>query len=1155
MSSRLQVHTSNRVEALVDALATLFEEAPASPFQHDTVVVHSRGFERWIGMELAQRLGICANLWFPFPDELVARCAHVVLGESVDLEVWTARRLTWALLDALDAELDADALAPIRAYFDAGHPVARGRRRWQLAQASASLFERYALYRPALVATWSGLADCVAVPRARGIRRQDAPAHSTGRPLSLPSPGGVAAGSSTPAAVQRALKSDLGRSLLQPKGEDAWDAALWRRCASSQLDLATAVERIGAALSGGDRDLTALGARVAVFSVTTLPPLYLRLLDALSRWLPVHVFALAPSEGLWSQISAARGRLVGLPELPRAQELRIATVNPLLRSMGQLARDFQVGLESLPRGYELASSGYVEPGVDTLLRRIQTDLLHDRPPRRQVLRQDDDSVQIHSCHGALRQVEVLREVLLSLLEDPTLEPRDIIVMAPDIETLAPLVEAVFSEEPEGREGDGPPALPWSIGDRGVRQSNPAAHVLLSLLELARSRMDAPSVLDLLAQVPVRERFGIAEDELPQIREWVVGAGVRWGADAAYRARFEQAPTDEYTWRLGLDRLLVGQAALDPDDMVLGATPHGEIEAMDGRTLLGRFADYVETLLQWVPTLVDARSMGGWRRSLVEALGAMASFPGEHQVPERRVVDGLDELAEHAAAAGFDKPLDLHTVHTMLSGRFDSREPGRGFLTGGVTFCQLVPMRAIPFRVVCLLGMDDGAFPRATSHLGFDRIAREPRMGDRSTREDDRALFLEAICSARDHLIITYSGRRSEDDGVRPPAVPVSELTDLVDAMVGDATAIWQQHPLHAFGVQEFQPQPGRAGRPFSHDTRQLAAARAWASARRDPERRPPFFSQPLSPLQPPLIRLDRLVAFFQAPIKSLLNRRLDVWWRDAEDEVLAREPVEWDALQDWKVRDRLVARLLSGVSAARLEPDALLTWLRAANLLPLGVPGDVVFEERLAEARAIAGAVEERRAGARLPSVDVSRAFEGVRVEGRVADVYPGGHVTWRAGSVRSKHKLALWIEHLAACAAGWQGESVTVGKGKPAIFGAVPPDLAVGELHFLVDAYVYGQAAPLLFFPQACETWWWRVKGAPGSEQAEMRAADAVRERSWGRRYSDEPSPYTRRVLGRRCPYDHPMPLDDLVFDPRFEPRALGWRIWNNLQAYARRP
>lgn len=845
-------------------------------------------------------------------------------------------------------------------------------------------------------------------------------------------------------------RPDQAEAWGEAEPDEPWEAPLWRAVEDrlGATHMAAWAERLRG------RHLPPTASRTLLFTVTTLPPLALRTLARLAGDQPIHLFALHPSPTAWE---------------------RAAPEHPMLASLGTLASAFRA-LALSTEGVEHHLIEAPPPARDSLLHAIQADL-HEDTLRPYTPDADDRSVQLHSCSSPLRQVQVLRDRLLEALDEPGLEPRDILVMTPDVEIYAPLVQAVFGDGAEAwssREAHpaGFPSLPFRLADRGVRAQNEAADALLGLLDLAGSRLTAPEVFAFLALDPVRERFGLAASDLPRARELLIEAGARWGADASHRAREGLPADDRFTWRFAIDRLLLGQALSDPGRaMLLDHAPGCDVESLEDRRILGGLVDFLESLLAQVQGLTAPREPAAWFVAVSDALDALLPEEPERSWQFTQVTSVLDELLRQAQASSFRDAVDLRTLRTLLSDRFAAREPGRGFLAGAITVCQLVPLRSIPFRVVCLLGIDEGVFPRVQSRPGYDRMALDPRPGDRNAGIDDRALFLEAIQSARQTLILTCTGRSEQSGRELPLAVPIAELVDTVRAM-GGPTAVSQITTRHA--LQPWSPQLFEAP-PSSFDRRMLEAARAWREGRQTPVPVPLRFGSALpTPGELPAeLELDAFVRFWRHPPSDLVKRRLGLSMYEDETELGAELPFALDGLGLWQVKRELIDEALAGRAAPTFAERAP----RGADL-PMGTPGRILLDDQIGQVDAFIDAVRPSLSEPH-PPIDLDLPGE-IRLTGRLHGLFASGRSVLQPGRVHPRQLLRLWIEHLALHASGWTGSSTLIGPYGGRRLQTLPRERAIEYLTTLCRGMHRGTREPLLFWADASHDALMGASGGP---------------------------------------------------------------------------
>jgi exodeoxyribonuclease V gamma subunit len=1057
----LHVHRAERADGLVEALRALLAEPPDDPFATEVVSVPTRGMERWLSQRMSDRLGaspgradgVCANVAFPAPRRLVGDAVAVASGIEADTDPWLPERAVWPLLEVVDACLHEPWLADLCAHLGGagdGADLVKRARRLATLRHLAELFDRYALHRPDLLLGWAR-GDDGAVP-----------------------------------------------------AEHRWQAELWRRL-RERIAVPDLAERVAGACARLREDpaILDLPPRLSIFGLTRLPAGQVRVLRALADGRDVHLFLLHPSPELWRRVAEA---IAGWPPVVRRAEDPTATLpaSRLLASWGADAREMQLVLGAAAHADHHHPVGH---RADTLLGRIQADVRADREPpgpplpgvpdARPLLDPADRSLRVHACHGRARQVEVLRDAILHLLEeDPTLEPRDVIVMCPDIETFASLIQATFGagEVAEdfvfGRdvsqsdtsqdyltvpEDVRPPDLRVRLADRALRQTNPVLGVVARLIELAGERVTASQVLDLVDREPVRRRFDLDDDDLARIERWVADSGIRWGLDAEHRAPFKLDALGAGTWRAGLDRVLVGVAMTEAGQRLFeGVLPLDDVDS-GAIELAGRFAELVDRLGAALDALGAAQDVAGWTGALATAVDALTAVT-RRDAWQRAELDRL--LSDVTAEAGANATrLALPEVRMLLAERLQGRPTRANFRTGHLTICTLMPMRSVPHRVVCLLGMDEGVFPRKSPRDGDDLALRDPHVGDRDPRSEDRQLLLDALMSATDRVIATYTGNDERTNTQRPPAVPLNELLDVADRTVRTPEGaardrVVVRHPLQPFDPRNFAPGALVEGTPWSFDAVTLEGARALQG---DRVRMDVFLPGPLPPPDAPVVELADLVRFAERPVRAFLRGRLGITVGEFDDEVSDALSVELDGLGEWSVGSRLVEGVLGGAELG----DCVRAEMARGTLPPGLLARPVIARMRPIVEEIAAAARELLEPGAHPGSVDVRVALaDGRRIGGTVAGVCGDVLRTVTYSRLSARHRIAVWVRLLALTAAHPDRpfQAVTVGRARSgAPDGArvtlsrsrpIGAERARVGLERLVDLWERGMREPL---PLAC--------------------------------------------------------------------------------------
>lgn len=874
----------------------------------------------------------------------------------------------------------------------------------------------------------------------------------------------------------------------------SWQAPLWQALVE-RIDADPPHVRHAKTIARLQESPTDLPTRLSLFGHTRLPVTEVELLTALATHHDLHLWLPHPSDHLWHSLAGQKG------VLPRRADTSHRDVgHPLLATLGRDLRELQRTLPVPDTDEFLTGTTY----PDTLLGWLQSDIAANavRPTGR-THRPDDRSVQVHSCHGPARQIDVLREVLLGLLaDDPTLEPREILVMCPDIETYAPLITAGFGLGDVVSGAHPAHKLRVRLADRALVQTNPLLSVAAQLLTLAGGRATASEVLNLAESAPVRARFGFTDDDLDAITAWVREANIRWGFDQEHRRPYGVEFLHN-TWRFGIDRVLSGVAMSDDSHAWLDTTLPLDDVSSNRVELAGRFADLVDKLHHAVDQLSGSRPLTDWLEALTAGIDTLAL--ADEDWPATQVQREFAEIADNAGAT--QTLLRLSDIRALLDRHLAGRPTRANFRTGTLTVCTMVPMRSVPHRVVCLVGLDDGVFPRLGATDGDDALARDPLTGERDIRSEDRQLLLDAIGSATQTLVITYTGANEYSGQPRPPAVPLAELLDTLSITTEQPVDAVTEHPLQPFDIRNVIPGEMVPGEPFTFDPSALTAARASTGQRAE---RPPFFADPLPAPPADDVALEDLTRFFNDPVKGFF-RALDYTLPWDVEGVSDEMPVDIDALEEWTVGDRMLGDILRGMTPAGAQQAE---WRRGT--LP---PGQLGWRRAIALrdqcALLATEALRYRGADGQAYDVDVDLGT-GRRVTGTVSPVFGERLVSVTYSKLDGKHLLQSWIP-LLALAAGYPARdwsAVCIGRPRrgntPRIEGLGQPDNPVELLADLVTIYDAGRREPLPLPVKTSYAWAaarhagddpereagfrWRSNRYPGEDEQPAHV------RAWGR-------------------------------------------------------
>lgn len=1092
----------NRLEELRALLVAWMRRHPLAPLENETILVQSSGIAQWLKLALAATpdaneteggLGIAAALDVMLPARFIWRVYRTVLGDLPETSPFDKAPLSWRLYRLLErltgeAPLQAsdthfEALAPLRDFLAVDGLEAAPRRRYQLAERLADLFDQYQVYRADWLAAWGQGRDI--------LIRHD------GKPAALPASQGWQP------VLWRALQADV-------RDEYGPDAPWLLQASRAEVHRAF-LERAGQAEDRPPERLANLRAvglprRVIVFGLSSLPRQMLEVLEAIAPVCQVMLFVLNPCRHYWGDIIEGRD-LFRRPYRRRSERKAPTDLDesewhlhghPLLAAWGKQGRDYlrlldehddRARYEPYFQSHSLKIDLFDSPGADCLLHQLQDDILELRPLQERrdqptlIDPERDRSLEFIVAHSPQREIEILHDRLLDEFERSArtvrpLQPREVLVMVPDIAVHAPHIQAVFGRfDPDDRR-----YIPFQIADQGQRHRHPLVIGLEHLLNLPQARFSVSELLDLLDIPAIRARLDLDETDLPRLRAWIAGANVRWGLDAEQRASLGLPEgLEQNTWRFGLRRLLLGFASGGAGPW-RGVEPHDEVGGLEA-ALLGPLARLLERLEDTWRRLSEPRSPSGW----VELVGRLLDdFFAESSESDgamlARILLELDAWEGDCIQGGLgDESIAPEIFRDAFLARLDQPTLNQRFLAGAVNFATLMPMRAIPFRQIWLLGMNDGDYPRRRVPADFDLMANDYRPGDRSRREDDRYLFLEALLSAREKLVVGWVGRGIRDNSERPPSVLVGQLRDHLAAGwrrpdgdgAGLLAALTSVHPLQPFGRGYFEP--GRAKTLFTYAREWRAVHDGAGTTEASAERLAPWL--PETPVD-----LDQLQGFLRDPIMALFDQRLRI---KAPGEVVAPPDVETfalDGLGDWQIKDELIGRTFEpGLDVPALEQrlQAGIARFQAQGRLPDGSLGErlgrtvIAYLPVLHTAWDAALSEWPRRLDRPIPvrvevNVPAGRlVLDDVLSDLREGDDGRGQIILQTSGLTKDKHyqwrnTLRAWVRHLAA---QLDGEPVTTRLLTPsgdARLEPVPVDEARERLEALLVVWWEGMQRPL---------------------------------------------------------------------------------------------
>ncbi|EHO49084.1 exodeoxyribonuclease V subunit gamma [Haemophilus sp. oral taxon 851] len=990
------VYYSNQLEKQKEILSSLFKSLPQEdPFQQDIILVQSPGMAQWLQIELAKETGISANLKFPMPASFIWQLYAQNLPATALENPFDKDSMTWRLMRLIPTFLEKESFSPLRNYL-ASSPHSEQYKLYQLSSKIADLFDQYLVYRPEWIFAWE-----------KGEDKQ------------------------ITAQIQK-QQPNLNNTLFeQIQGNTKWQGELWRALlVDVKSDVGDATHRAALhnqflALLADKKSSKKLPSRIFIFGIPALPTAYLNILQSMSSEVDIHLFFNNPCQEYWGDISDLRLDYLRsrkryqfnkqdenqplfsedqLSQLENAQfdvtyqKENLQVGNPLLAAWGKMGRDF---LYTLVRDEEYIPTypvnAYQEIESNSLLGQLQSQILHlENKPLN--IAKNDRTLILHACHSAMREVEVLHDYLLDLFnQDPNLTPKDVVVMVADINQYTPYIQAVF-----GQKNGNAPQIPFSLSDNKLSESDVLVSSYLTLLRLKESNFSAEEVLALLDIPAMRERFKISLSDLPLVREWVADSGIRFGLQK------NQDGINFNSWQAGLERMILGYAMREEHGIWQDSLGLNSSYGLKGE-LAGNLSHFFTILSALHETLQQAHSIEKWQEILTALLSDFFVQNEDTSDTIFYIQEKINELAEHLKALHFTEELQADVIADVITMKLEDAPNSLKFLAGKVNFCTLLPMRSVPFKVVCLLGMNDADYPRTQTPNSFDLMQYHHQKGDRVRRDDDRYLFLEALLAARDYCYISYVGRSITDNQPKEPSVLVSQLVDYINQGQTENTLTVIEHPMTAFSPDNFKYNE-KFTRSFA--TKWLPIAQFDATASNSEF----AVTMTENPEKIEEIELDRLVSFVENPVKFFFEKQLGVYFRDEDDRIADSENFTLSGLDNYALNNDLIY----------LDEQNFADYFRQAEVkgvLPRAEFGKVYAENIrnnvLEFKKKIADLGEAKHASVDFNlSVDWRNENQEIRLFGYMEPLFGNDSqvIQWHFAKYKDRYCIRPWIYYLIQC-------------------------------------------------------------------------------------------------------------------------------------------
>ncbi|HBM16034.1 MAG TPA: exodeoxyribonuclease V subunit gamma [Lentisphaeria bacterium] len=1114
-----RTYISNSVELLSERLCwQLASSIGENYFSNDYIIVQSRGMEQYLRYKIARANGICAMQEFPFLESFL----NIFFQKEEELNrqekplkmisSFNRETMIWAIfkkipeLIAVHEENGNDAFDRISSYiYESGRnkSTVNEVKLLQLSEKLSEIYYKYLAYRPECLLYWEG-------------------------------------------------NHELGYSVPNEFKEERWQNVLWKSV-SEELGgnhlprIAYEVMVKKNLLLKKHRNVK----RAFIFGISSMPPLYLEMLIELSKHIDIHFFYRNICRENW-EFNLSEKEQLKLFNFSETRQIFEETNNELLGSMALKEREFFSLLLSkglIDNEGEFPDDLPVEkrPGI---LHLLQRDVLAmNRPLEVQLVSGGDDSLQFHSFHTPMREIESLHNFLLNLMDSSKgrIKPNDIIVMTPDIQKYAPYIEAVFQTKKHSNL-----YIHYSIADRHTKDTNVEAETFLKILKVIKSRFKVTEVFSILSVKSVYTNFGLTGEDMEFINKSLKECAVNWGIDEGHRQKIlgKDFTFAENSWVSGLDRMLLGYAMFSGSrkvDEALFKTyddkyilPYEEIEEGSAEAL-GKFMDFVSELFRIAEDFSVPKTSEVWKNSLLKVIEQFfAETPGNDARIDA-LYSSVHSMFNNMERATFSGVTGIEVIYSYLENHLNEKFPSVQFLRGGVTFCRFTPMRSIPAKTICLIGMDDEAFPPKDSSMGFDLMKSSKRNCDPSQKDESRYMFLEALLSAKENLYISFIGKSVTNNTSKLPSVLVSEFKEYVnkyykvskdkssDGTHTTSDLLTIEHPLHSFSSLYFNSDNKNPEniQLCSYSRVNCEAAKLLSSGRIKKKQYVYDFSTPIPMAEIKTITLEELVNFYSNPSKYILKNIIGIKLDTNDKEELADcEMIDINSFEEYALNQELLT--ISDTDEQyenNLMKESTFTYLKAKGLIPPGRWGDSRAVDIIPDVIEFKDAIKKHIISSPekySDTIKVKTEAVEIELEAFFQSLYGNGQVLYRLATLKDKDMVRAWLYHLTLCASNYSGrkETLFISKGgSKTIFKELNKSEALAFLSELVSNYLTGTTKPLEFFPSASKAFAENMLKKGNIEEARLKALSAWKPTYNSSIPSESEDAYIKACFGEEFP------------------------------------
>ncbi|MFI4853104.1 MAG: exodeoxyribonuclease V subunit gamma [Candidatus Makana argininalis] len=1034
------IYHSNNTDMLkiIVSLLISVKKKNVDPLKPEIIVVKNKNISEWLKIKLSEQLGIYSNIKFITISKFIWTMISNLLPNIKYKYIQNNSIMTWKIMSLIPNIINNKYFLKIKLYLNNNDIV----KKFKFSRSLSYIFKQYLIYRPDWLKSW--------------------------------------------------INGKLVNGLSE---EQIWQSFLWRKLIHNKLNYNELIlqnydnfhyfEKI---IKNKYLKKKKLPNRAFIFGISSIPPMYIKLLELLGHYMDIHNMIINPCKNYWGDIEylnlfekiinkyiKENNNIISVKKKKKnifKQNIdKFKLGNYFLSSWGKKCKEYIYLISNLNRIIEI--NAFIKPNNTNILNLIKKDILflkkysfddkkniYKNKILKRMIKKKDFSISINSCINFFKEIEILYEKILFLMsQDHKLKPQDIIVMAPNINIYLPSIKSIFGNYHLKNN------LPFYISDIISKEINLISKAFIRLLNLPFIKLSTKEIIKLLEVKSISYKFKIKNKEIDILKKWMLESGIKLESDE--EKKNDKLITNFNSFNFGFNRMFLGYAMESCYGYWNNILPYDKTYGLSS-VLLGNFYNLINNIKYFKKKLSKPKKIKSWF-AISEMI--ISSFFCATSYKEKDVLILIKKtwkkILKNCYKSQFKDKISIKLITEELFNILNKKKIINNYLFGKINFCNIKSMSSINFKIVCILGINDNIFIKKKNRNNFNLIYKYPRIGDKNILEDYKYCFLESMLSAKNIFYISFIGNNIKNNNINTTSIFVNELIDYISNnfyIEGDKNLDNKQMMInvikHIFKYHEnkifLKPNI------FYFKKKNFYLKQNLKTLKHDLS----LNSKLLLNFKNKILKLEDMIIFYKNPIKTWFIKNLGIFYNKSFTEISNEKDYINNIYITHKIKEKILNLMIQRKNIIKIFNE-----IKYSGLLPNGIFGEIFFLEQYNKLIHLYKKVKIFNLFIKK-KIEIYLYFKYVTIIGWIDYFHKNGIIKWSTKKITIKDGLLLWIEHLIYCASGGKEHSIMFFINGEWNFYPVKKSKAKKLLIYYILGYFKGILEPLLLFYTVSNIW-----------------------------------------------------------------------------------